>query len=119
MGLSTVSETLDRLDELGYVSRTRSAHDRRAVEVRLTVKGDRAMRATSVLDADRLARVLASMPDGERWRAVAGLELLARAAVDVNKKGASGSKTASGRRAAGARPESKRGPRGTTRKGTR
>jgi MarR family transcriptional regulator, organic hydroperoxide resistance regulator len=86
VGAPTLSATLARLESLGYVSRQRSDGDGRAIELRLTAKGARAMRATSVLDADRIRAVLATLSDDERIRAVAGLELLARGARAVNAR---------------------------------
>ncbi len=77
VGLPAMSATLDRLEELGYVERKRSTRDRRAVEVRLTKQGDKAMAATSVLDAALLEQVLAALTPTERKRAIAGLELFA------------------------------------------
>jgi MarR family transcriptional regulator, organic hydroperoxide resistance regulator len=86
VGAPTLSAALRRLESLGYVARQRSAGDGRAIELRLTVNGARAMRATSVLDASRVRAVLATLSDAERALAVRGLELLARAARTVGAK---------------------------------
>lgn len=77
---STLSEAVKRLERLGYVQRIRRPGDRRSVELRLTDAGAEAMAGGSVLDAGRVARLLAGLTPGERRRAVAGLRLLARAA---------------------------------------
>lgn len=78
---STLSAALKRLEALGYVARRTLARDRRQVELRLTPAGAEAMSASSVLDARRIARVLENLPPAQQRRAVAGLELLARAAL--------------------------------------
>jgi DNA-binding MarR family transcriptional regulator len=77
---STLSESLRRLETLGYAARTRRAGDRRTVELRLTEAGAEAMAGGSVLDAERVARLLGRLTPAERTRAVRGLALLARAA---------------------------------------
>ncbi|HTQ32058.1 MAG TPA: MarR family transcriptional regulator [Opitutaceae bacterium] len=78
---STLSAALQRLESLGYLIRTPRTRDRRAIELRRTPKGTAAMEATSVLDTRRVAGVLARLRPAERRRAVAGLALLARAAL--------------------------------------
>jgi DNA-binding MarR family transcriptional regulator len=78
---STLSPALKRLEALGYVSRLSRKSDRRRHELRLTPLGVKAMSASSVLDPRRLARVLALMAPANRRAAVAGLELLAQAAL--------------------------------------
>ena len=77
---STLSQALKRLEGLGYVQRTRSPENRRAIELRLTEAGAEAMAAGSVLDARRVAELLSRLTPAERRRAVQGLALLARAA---------------------------------------
>lgn len=79
LGLPAVSDTVDALEDLGLVSRTRNQRDRRRVELRLTAQGLESLRASSVLDSKRLANVLARLTSAERARAVEGLELLAKA----------------------------------------
>lgn len=79
LGLPAVSDTVDALEELGLVSRTRNQRDRRRVELRLTTKGVAALSASSVLDAKRLASVLSRLTATERGSAVEGLALLAKA----------------------------------------
>lgn len=78
---STLSAALQRLESLGYLTRTPRARDRRAIELRRTPKGSEAMAATSVLDGKRVAGVLARLRPAERRRAVEGLALFAGAAL--------------------------------------
>jgi DNA-binding MarR family transcriptional regulator len=78
---STLSAALKRLESLGYLTRQPRAADRRQSELRLTLSGAEAMSAASVLDPRRVEGVLARLPAIQQRRAVAGLELLARAAV--------------------------------------
>lgn len=73
---STLSEALRWLIECGYVAR--DPND----EVRLTPQGADAMSSSSVLQRDRLEAVLACLSEADRVRAVEGLELLARAALE-------------------------------------
>jgi DNA-binding MarR family transcriptional regulator len=77
---SSLSATIGRLEQLGYVARAPSSRDRRAAELRLTTAGIAAIQASSVLDAARLGAVLGKLGPRERAAAVAGLELLARGA---------------------------------------
>lgn len=74
---STMTETIDRLERLGCVVRSRNG---RETEVRLTPKGAEAMARTSILDATRVGELLARLTEGERRRALDGLSLLASAA---------------------------------------
>ena len=80
---STLSAAIRRLAALGYLNRTPKAGDRRTIELRLTPQGAGAMAAASVLDASRVAEMLAQLSAAERRRALAGLALLARAAGDL------------------------------------
>lgn len=76
---STLSAFVKRMQQLGYVERAVSSRDRRGAELRLTERGEDAIRATSVLDLDRLRLCLARLSERERRRAVEGLRLLAQA----------------------------------------
>lgn len=80
VGPSTLSATVKRLTTLGYIVRTADEADRRAVSLRLSAVGLRAMQAASVLESRRVAAVLAKLSAGQRARAIAGLRLLAEAA---------------------------------------
>jgi DNA-binding MarR family transcriptional regulator len=82
---STMTETIDRLERLGYVARTRR---RRAVEITVTPRGEEAMAATSILDPERVRALLARLSPLDRRRALAGLGLLAAAADRMRKEGA-------------------------------
>jgi DNA-binding MarR family transcriptional regulator len=79
IGLSTLSEAIDRLSDRGYVAVAQAKADRRARELRLTKKGVSALAATSVLDGKRVAAVLGRLSDSERRAALRGISLLARA----------------------------------------
>ncbi len=76
---STLSAFLDRMESLGYLGRKTSPQDRREVELRLTLRGEAAMQATSVLDLERLRLVLARLSPVDRRRACDGLRILAGA----------------------------------------
>src|SRR5574341_972330 len=58
---STVTEAVQRLERLGYVSRRPAARDRRRIELFLTPRGADAMKGASVLDAGRVERLLAQL----------------------------------------------------------
>lgn len=77
---STLSAALAELQALGYIARDPEPADRRVQRIRLTARGEQAMAAASVLDADRVALLLARLSPAERRRAVEGLDLLAGAA---------------------------------------
>jgi DNA-binding MarR family transcriptional regulator len=74
VGPSTVTEAIDRLEAKQLVERTRRG---RVVELRITTAGIEYMQASSVLDTDRVAAVIAKIPPRQRAAAVAGIELLA------------------------------------------
>jgi len=77
---ATMSLAIDRLERKGYVVRLRDAKDRRRVHVRLTTAGVRIKGASSVLDPERVQRLMARLSDTDRRRAIEGLGLLAQAA---------------------------------------
>lgn len=83
---STLSAALNRLESLGHLSRTPSRRDKRQIELRLTALGAEAMAEASVLDAKRVAAVLENLSATEQKRAVAGLALLAVAALEHQAK---------------------------------
>jgi DNA-binding MarR family transcriptional regulator len=84
---ATMSLAIDRLERKGYVVRLRDAKDRRRVHVRLTTAGVRIKEASSVLDAERVQRLVARLSDAERTRAIEGLGLLAQAAEESMRRG--------------------------------
>ena len=81
---SSLSPILNRLAARDLIERREHIGDRRAIELRLTPEGKRAMQASSVLDAERVASMLARLTDAERDAALRGLELLARAARELS-----------------------------------
>ena len=88
VGPSTITEAIDRLETLGLVERTRRG---RKVELRITAAGIAQMQATSVLDSERVAALIAAVPAAKRAEAVRGIELLADAArrlmTDARRRG--------------------------------
>jgi MarR family transcriptional regulator, organic hydroperoxide resistance regulator len=84
---STMSLTVDRLERGGYVSRERSAEDRRRVDLRLTESGVRIKRQQKVLEPALVAAMLARLDERKRRQALHGLELLAEAAVELVRSG--------------------------------
>jgi DNA-binding MarR family transcriptional regulator len=79
---STMSLTVDRLVRAGYVTRDRDSQDGRKVALRLTKDGARVKERKSVLDRDLVAAMLGRMKTRERSTALAGLEMLAKAAAE-------------------------------------
>jgi len=77
---STMSLTLKRMEDAGYVRRDRDPADRRVTDVRLTEAGVRTRDAQRELDPDRLDRALGLLDPAERRDALRGLALLAAAA---------------------------------------
>ena len=77
---STLSATLSRLAELGYLTNEPGKTDRRKREIRLTARGAEAIASTSVLDAARVQALLKKLKPAERKAAIRGLALLAEGA---------------------------------------
>ncbi|HSG08523.1 MAG TPA: MarR family winged helix-turn-helix transcriptional regulator [Longimicrobiales bacterium] len=77
---STMSLTLKRLEEAGYVRRDRDPADRRVTNVRLTAAGARVRSASTSLDMDRVDALLRALPLAQRAEALRGVVLLADAA---------------------------------------
>ncbi len=77
---STLSATIARLEQLGYLTNTAARRDKRQRCLHLTTLGAEAMSATSVLDRARVRRLLQELSLPERDLAVEGMRLLARAA---------------------------------------
>jgi DNA-binding MarR family transcriptional regulator len=76
----TMSISVARLVEGGWVRRDLDAADARKVSLRLTRAGVRMRAARSLLDPARVERVLARLTAAERAQALHGLSLLAQAA---------------------------------------
>jgi MarR family transcriptional regulator, organic hydroperoxide resistance regulator len=79
---STMSLTVDRLVRAGYVTRDRDILDARKVALRLTKDGARVKERKSVLDRELVSAMLGRMKPKDRAAGLAGLELLAKAAVE-------------------------------------
>jgi DNA-binding MarR family transcriptional regulator len=86
IGAPTMSATLKRLEQLGYIERQPRTHGQPLRVLALSAKGRTAMQATSVLDTGRLSLLLGELSPPERRRAVDGLSLLARAAATMPRK---------------------------------
>ncbi len=97
VGGPAVSASLVRLERLGYLERGRKTSDRRLSELRLTAQGADALQATSVLDKELVAAALARLTAAERSQAVLGLEVLARAARELQVREKPPSRSAAAR----------------------
>ena len=80
---STLSASIKRLTNLGYLTCDAPANDKRRREIRLTDRGAEAMAATSVLDGERVRELLKRLKPADRRAALYGLALLARAAREL------------------------------------
>ena len=83
---STLSASIKRLANLGYLTCEASANDKRRREIRLTDRGAQAVAATSVLDRERVRGLLQKLSTRDRKAAVSGLALLARAARELTSE---------------------------------
>lgn len=81
---STLSASIARLAELGYLTSEPDKTDRRKRELRLTTRGAEAIASTSVLNAERVQALLNELTPDERKTAIRGLALLAQAARRLN-----------------------------------
>ncbi len=77
---STMSLAVERLVRHGCVLRSRDPRDGRRVNLSLSAAGVAVRDARSVLEPERVARMLARLSPAERRTALDGLALLARAA---------------------------------------
>ncbi len=84
---STMSLNLTRLENAGYISRQRDPADRRVMNVLLTESGERMRSAWTVLDPERVDRMLLAMAPGTRREAIRGLVLLSEAADYLIRRG--------------------------------
>ena len=80
MGISrsTMSLTVSRLVNSGYIHRHRSSGDARSIALTLTARGARACEDNSVLNTDLIGELFQSMSSKEAERALQGLECLAK-----------------------------------------
>lgn len=83
---STLSEALGWLEQRGLIHRRPDETDPRGALVSRTPAGSAAMSKSSVLETERLVHLLEALGDDDRARAVAGLELLAAAALRIPKE---------------------------------
>jgi len=83
---STLSASIARLAELGYLISEAHHTDRRKRELRLTARGAQAISSTSVLNAERVQALLNKLKPDERKAAIRGLTLLAQAARRLKDK---------------------------------
>lgn len=79
---ATMCIAVDRLVEGGWVRRDQDPHDGRRVCLCLTRAGARMKAAQTVLDVDRVRKVLRRLTATERADALRGLALLARASAE-------------------------------------
>ena len=84
---STMSLNLKRLEERGFVKRSRDPVDRRVMNVRLTDRGRVAKEASSRVEPERVDRLLGMLRPEARRRVVSGLALLAGAADRLAAQG--------------------------------
>lgn len=77
---STLSAALARLEAHGLLAIEVDRSDGRRRSIRLTPAGRDAIASHSVLDPDRLSRMMSRMTAADRRRAVEGLQVLAAAA---------------------------------------
>jgi DNA-binding MarR family transcriptional regulator len=83
---STLSASVKRLTNLGYLTCEAPVNDKRRREMRLTERGAEAMSATSVLDSERVRAMLKKLKSADRRAALNGLALLAGAARKLTAK---------------------------------
>ena len=76
---STLSETMQGLVRRGLVEATRDEDDERKLHYELSGTGRRALQASSVLDEDRVQRLMKRLSPTERARALAALSLIVAA----------------------------------------
>jgi MarR family transcriptional regulator, organic hydroperoxide resistance regulator len=80
--VSTMSLQIEQLTTKGYVIRERDPGDGRRLKLRLSEAGARVREANSVLDAERVERMLSRLSESDLTVGLAGLALLAKAASE-------------------------------------
>ena len=80
---STLSEALAWLVKCGYL--TRQPAEGREINLLLTATGEEAVSSSSVLEPARLTKLLEALCATDRTKAIAGLELLATAALSTKR----------------------------------
>lgn len=76
---STVSRLVGILEGRGWVERSRSLQDGRAVELRLTGAGRRTAEGIAEARREKFARVLETIPEGERESVLESMKILEEA----------------------------------------
>ena len=74
LSVSTTNGVVDRLEEKGLLTRTRSAEDRRKVVLQITEKGLEVAKAAPALLQDRLSDALRRLPELEQVAITLSLE---------------------------------------------
>ena len=82
---SSISTVVSRLVDRGLVRRTLSSNDARSVEVSLTSRGRRVVRAAPDVVQDRLIRAIESLPPRRRQLLASSLGEVARAMDDTTR----------------------------------
>lgn len=77
---STMTTTINRLEQSGYIQKVKDDRDGRKVNLTLTKAGEKIKLSKSVLDPERVGNILSRLTEVERKRAIDGLALLAYAA---------------------------------------
>ena len=72
----TITRLVDSLEERALVERVRDDHDRRVCRVRITARGRRLLESSRTRRTEWLARRLRELPDDERARVAAALDVL-------------------------------------------
>ena len=83
---STMSLEVQQLVRKGYVTRERDTKDGRRLMLRLSSGGVRVREANSVLDTERVRKMLARLSREECAAGIAGLALLAKAASEQTEE---------------------------------
>jgi DNA-binding MarR family transcriptional regulator len=99
--VSTMSLATKRLLLQGFITRHRDPSDGRVIQLRLSEAGIRVKERQSVLDGGRVQAVLDRLTAEERFAAIEGLRLLARASAEAMRE-YSQTRGAGDRRLAGA-----------------
>ena len=76
---STVSRLVGMLEDRGWVERSRSPQDGRALELRLTEAGKRTAEGIAEARRAKFARVLEAIPQGERGSVLESMRILEEA----------------------------------------
>jgi DNA-binding MarR family transcriptional regulator len=76
---STVSRLVSILERRGWITRTRSSHDARVIDLQLTGEGQRVAAEIAKARRAKFARLLAALPEAERPNVIEALGLLVEA----------------------------------------